>query len=490
VISADTPLGAAFSELAAEDPDAPAVTVGETTVARGALDEQANALAQVYCENGVCPDDFVSIALPNGIAFYVAVLAAWKVGAIPQPLSPKLPAMERDTILTLVDPALVVGLEPSELPNRPSLPASSFAGLDSAPSEALPPAAAASFKAVCSGGSTGRPKLIVADQPAVVGSLLPLAQLLHIAERDTLLITGPLYHNGPFTTSLCGLVLGGHLVVMERFDPQEALTLVDRHRVTWMYAVPTMMSRIWKLPKDFRDGPDVSSLRVVMHMAAPCPGWLKRAWIDWLGPSRILELYTATEVQAATVVTGEEWLARPGTVGKAVVGEIQILGDDGQALPPGVEGEVWMRRGPGLVAPYHYVGAEPRQRDGGWESVGDTGRLDDDGYLYLADRTMDKILVGGANVYPAEVEAAILRHPAVRSAVVIGLPHRDLGQVPHALVELESEVSDEDLLEVLRSQLVSYKLPRTFERVSEPLRDEAGKVRRSGLAEGRIAMQG
>jgi bile acid-coenzyme A ligase len=240
-----------------------------------------------------------------------------------------------------------------------------------------------------------------------------------------------------------------------------------------------MMSRIWKLPD--RESYDVSSLRVVMHLAAPCPPWLKQAWIDWLGPEKVWELYAATEVQAVTLMHGQEWLDHPGTVGKAAIGEIKILDDDGNPVPNGTVGEVWMRRGEGVDNPYRYLGAEARAIGDGWESVGDMGRLDDDGYLYLADRKGDMILVGGANVYPAEVEAALLEHPAVRGAVVIGVPHEDLGNVPHAFVEVDGEVTDDDLRAHLSQLLVSYKVPRSFDRVTEPLRDDAGKVRRANL---------
>jgi bile acid-coenzyme A ligase len=282
--------------------------------------------------------------------------------------------------------------------------------------------------------------------------------------------------------SACTLVLGGHIVVMPRFDALEALHLVAAHGVTWMYAVPTMLSRIWRLPEQERCRHDLSTLRVVMHMAAPCPPWLKHAWIDWLGADKIWELYAATEVQAVTITTGDEWLQRPGTVGRPVVGQIRILDDDGRPVPAGTVGEIWMRRGEGVPNPYRYVGATARARDGGWESVGDLGRLDEDGYLYLSDRRSDLILVGGANVYPAEVEAALTEHRDVHSAVVVGVPHEDLGQVPHALIEVDREVADDDLRAHLADRLASYKIPRTFERVSGPLRDDAGKTRRSALA--------
>lgn len=339
--------------------------------------------------------------------------------------------------------------------------------------------AASALKAPTSGGSTGRPKLIVSADPATADSLVPLAEVIGMADHDTVLITGPLYHNAPFTLSFCGLALGGHVVLMPRFDATNALELVQSHRANWMYAVPTMMNRIWRLPE--RSSFEVSSLRVVMHMAAPCPGWLKRAWIDWLGAERVLELYAGTEMQAVTVVTGPEWLTHSGTVGRPVLGEMIVLDQDGNPLPCGEVGEVWMRRGEGVANPYRYIGAKSQAREGGWESVGDMGWMDSDGYLYLTDRKADMIQVGGANVYPAEIEDALLEHSDVRSAVVIGLPHADLGQVPHALVETGRALTDEELDSHLRERIARYKIPRSFERVTEPLRDDAGKVRRSSL---------
>jgi bile acid-coenzyme A ligase len=291
--------------------------------------------------------------------------------------------------------------------------------------------------------------------------------------------------------SMAALFHGNHVVVMKRFDAAAARALIERHRVDWMYAVPTMMLRIWRLAEAERDARDLASLRTLFHLAAPCPPWLKEAFIGWLGAARIWELYAATEVQAVTVIGGEEWLTHRGSVGRPVLGEIVVLAPDGTPCPLGTVGEVWMRRGPGTPPPYRYVGAAARTRPDGWESVGDMGHFDADGYLYLADRQSDMILVGGANVYPAEVEAALEAHPAVRSACVIGLPDEELGNVPHAIVQLASEpggdVSDEALRQYCRACLSGYKVPRTFERVAQPLRDDAGKVRRSALRAERLS---
>ncbi len=335
-----------------------------------------------------------------------------------------------------------------------------------------------------SGGSTGRPKLIVATTPAVMEFVAAGGPMLRIGPGETFLCTGPLYHNGPFLFSMTALLQGGHVVVMERFDASRSLELVERYRVTYMYLVPTMMSRILRLPEEERLGRDMASLRTAYHLAAPCPPHVKHAWIDWLGPEVIAELYAGTEGQAATVIDGAEWLAHPGSVGRVVLGEMCVTDADGQAQPPGEVGEIWMRP-PRTASPTGTSGPRHAERDG-WDSLGDMGWFDEDGYLYLADRQTDMILVGGANVYPAEVEAALDEHPAVLSSCVIGLPDEDYGNVVHAIVEARGDVTDDELRAHLAERLVRYKLPRTFERSAQPLRDDAGKVRRSALRAARL----
>jgi bile acid-coenzyme A ligase len=294
------------------------------------------------------------------------------------------------------------------------------------------------------------------------------------------LITGPLYHNAVFIATSAALLAGAPIVIMPRFDAAQALEAVAVERITWMYAVPTMMHRIWRLPDDVRGRTDVSSLRIVYHTGAPCPVWLKRAWLEWLGPEAIWELYGGTEALAGTVISGEEWLNHEGSVGRPAFGRIVILDPSGAELNPRHVGEVWMRGSDDRPVTYEYVGATAKRHDG-WESLGDLGYLDEDGYLYLVDRDTDMILVGGANVYPAEVEAALDEHPAVLSSCVVGLPDEDLGSVVHAFVQLAVEVSDEELRAFAGERVATYKVPRSFERTDDPLRDDAGKVRRGDL---------
>ena len=477
-----TGLGVGFDRLAAEDPDWPAVTFLDRTWTRGEMAARSNRLARRLSAIGVGEGSMVTIGLPNGPGFYEATLAAWKLGAVPQPVSYRLPPGELAALIEVADPAAVVGLDPGD--GRPWVAADEpLDDLDDGP---LAPAVSPTWKAMTSGGSTGRPKLIVTTTPGVFEYVAVGGPLLRIGERETFLCTGPLYHNGPFLFSMTALMCGGHIVVMERFDAARSLELVERQGVTYMYLVPTMMSRILRLPDEERLARDMSTVRTAFHLAAPCPPHVKYAWIDWLGAGVIAELYAGTEGQAATVIDGSEWLAHPGSVGRVAMGEMRVTGAGGEELPPGEVGEIWMR--PPTERPtYRYIGASAREHDG-WESLGDMGWFDDDGYLYLADRQTDMILVGGANVYPAEVEAALDEHPAVLSSCVIGLPDEDYGNVVHAIVETRGDVSDDELRAHLAERLVSYKRPRSFERSREPLRDDAGKVRRSALREARLGV--
>lgn len=483
-----TPFGVTLRRLAAAGPDRPALTCGGVTLGRAQLLERVRRVAGRLGELGVGEGSVVTICLANGPELIETALAAWWLGATPQPISDRLPAAERTAIIDLADPGLVVGAPATGTGGRPALSAADVAAAATAGTPSLAePGVAPVWKVVTSGGSTGRPKLIVATQPALTESVTGLGGMLRLPEDGCVLVTAPLTHNAPLVTAVASLLLGSHLVVMERFDARDALRLAAEHRVGWLYLVPTMMQRIWRLPEGERLSFDLSALDVAFHMAAPCPQWLKRAWIDWLGADRVLELYGGTELQAMTVVTGEEWLEHPGSVGRPVLGEIECRDPSGRRLPPGETGELWMRRGPGQPPPYRYIGATARQAEGGWESLGDHGHVDEDGYVHVTDREADMIVVGGANVYPAEVEAALDEHPAVRSSCVVGLPQDDLGHVPHALVELAAPVTDEDLLTHLRERLAPYKLPRSVERVDRPLRDDAGKVRRGAVRAERLA---
>jgi bile acid-coenzyme A ligase len=459
-----------------------AITHESENITWAVLERETNQLARAYSEKGVKKNDFVTIALPNGIEFFKACFATWKLGATPQPVSAKLPLFELEQIIELGKPSLVIGVDvDSALPvnYRDHLVLS-----DSPLSELT----SISFKAMTSGGSTGRPKLIVSTTPAAWDTSL---EYLQIKTQGAMLIPGPLYHNGPFSWAMIALFRGNHVCVTTRFDAEETLSLIQEHQIDIVYMVPTMMQRIWKLPEDARLKYDLSSLDTLWHLAAPCPDWLKQAYIDWLGPEVIWELYGGTEGQGSTIINGTEWLLHRGSVGKpGIACEMKVISEDGKVLPPLEIGEVFIRPLTGQGSTYHYIGAEAKSIEGGWESLGDMGYMDKDGYLYLADRQTDMILSGGANIYPAEVEAAIDAFQGVRSSAVIGLPDEDLGNVIHAIVDSPNVLSEEELLRHLAERLTRYKIPRTIEWVSEPLRDDAGKLRRKQLRAERLSSQG
>lgn len=470
------PIGAAVRWLAEQDPDRPALTqipvpgapIPRRTVSRAELESRTNRLARTYERLGVTEGSFVTVGLPNGIDFYEACVGAWKLGATPQPISYRLPQREQDEIVALAQPSLVVTSVID-------------ADGDASDEPILPDRTAPSYKAPTSGGSTGRPKIIVSGNPGIVDP--ERGGGFNMQPNGTQIVPGPLYHNAPFMFSMQGLFVGQHLVVLPKFDADVTLRSIQDYRADWILLVPTMMARIWKLPEAERDAYDLSSLAGILHLAAPCPPWLKEAWIEWLGPDRLYELYAGTEAQGVTIITGADWLAHRGSVGRPAPGRMKILDTDGAEVPPGEVGEVWMN--PPDQASYRYIGAEARVNEEGWESLGDLGSMDAEGYLYLADRRTDLILAGGANIYPAEVEAALDEHPLVKSCAVIGLPDEDLGQRVHAVIELAGEVSDNELAEFLSERLVRYKIPRSFERVEGQVRDDAGKVRRSGLVAAR-----
>jgi len=476
-------IAAALARVAAAKPDAPAVTCEDKTVTWRDLHRRSNRMARGMAANGVKFGDFVTIALPNSIAFIEACYAVWKLGAVPQPVSSRLPLAELNAIVELAKTPIVVSDVPFAC-ERPVVSSQALLAAGKDDSD-LPDVVAPSWKAPTSGGSTGRPKLIVSGQPGLVDGLN--AQFWRIAKDDTMLMPGPMYHNGPFITAFGGLQIGARLVLMTRFDAETTLRETERHRASWLYLVPTMMGRIWRLPEEVRAKYDVSSLKTVWHLAAPCPAWLKEEWIKWLGAEVIWELYGGTEGLASTTISGSEWLKHRGSVGKVAIGGImKAFGPDGNELPIGQTGEIYMKRAQGLPASYRYVGASPRVINGDWESIGDIGWFDEDGYLYLADRRTDMILVGGANVYPAEIEAALDEHPLVASSAVIGLPHEELGNQIHAIIQPREGLGEEELHRHLADRLVSYKRPRTFEFVTENVRDDAGKVRRTALRDARI----
>lgn len=468
---------------AALRPDTVAVRCGDDELTWARLHLESNRVAHGLVRSGVGQGGIVTLLLPNGTDLIVSAFACYKAGAVPQVLSPKLTGTEQAEILELTDPAAVLTAAPDpRVPSAVTVDRLRVLGH----SGDLPTVIAPSWKAPTSGGSTGRPKVIVSGRDATLRRFD--GEVWGVAPGQRALMTAPLHHNAPFATVMPTLFTGGSVVLMRRFDPETVLAEVERHAIEWLYLVPTMMRRIHALPEEVRQRYDLSSLRSVWHVAEPCPPWLKRAWMDWLGPERIWELYGGTEAQAGCTLNGREWLAHPGSVGRPAWGEIKIVAADGtDATTPRTLGEVYMRVAEGDTASYRYIGAEPKALHG-WESLGDLGEIDEDGYLYLHDRLSDMIVSGGVNIYPAEIENALVEHPEVLSSAVIGLPDPDRGNRIHAIVELPegSTATVESVSALAEERLSPHKRPVSIEIVHERLRDDTGKMRRSALRAERL----
>ncbi|MEC3909526.1 AMP-binding protein [Sphingobium sp. CR2-8] len=464
--------------------DTIAVRVGEEALSWGDLDERSTRRAYALSALGVGANDLVTIALKNELLFFEWTFAIWKLGAVPHAASWRSSAAELAAMLELARPAAVIASEADRLSSVGAI--SADWGLSETGKGPLPDIVSSHWKAMSSGGSTGRPKIIVDHKPALYDSQ---STYLGVADGETVLNPGPLYHNAPFSMAHNALFKGNPLINLAKFDAEETLRLIDCHGVASINFVPTMMLRIWRLPDDVKARYDLSSLRNIWHMAAPMPRWLKHAWIDWIGAEKINEAYAGTESVGATTINGTEWVLHEGSVGRPKNCSVRILDEAGAELPSGSIGEVWLKPNNPQKA-YHYIGAQQPSGTSDYESLGDHGWVDADGYLYLADRRTDLVISGGSNIYPAEVENAIMEHPAVETAVVIGLPDEDLGASVHAIVKLNDGSSSrpgaDDLIAFLRSRLVSYKLPRSFEFTQFQLRDEAGKVRRSQLRQERM----
>jgi acyl-CoA synthetase (AMP-forming)/AMP-acid ligase II len=337
-----------------------------------------------------------------------------------------------------------------------------------------------------SSGTTGRPKGIFRPLPEGKPSdprpqLGGLGLLWGFREGMVYLNPAPLYHSAPAASVGMSLCLGATVVVMEHFDAEQWLQLVERHRVTNCQMVPTMFSRLLRLPEEIRRSYDLSSLERIVHAAAPCPIPVKRAMIDWLGPI-IVEYYAATEGNGMTYCDSEQWLAHPGTVGQCMVGELLILDEEGNRCPTGTDGTIWFRGATNFEYFDDPVKTAESRRDGGETStVGDVGYVDADGYLYLTDRKSYMIISGGVNIYPQETENLLVTHPAVFDAAVIGVPNDDLGEEVKAVVQPADPASAgpelaSELIGFCREHLAHFKCPRTVDFVAELPRLPTGKL--------------
>lgn len=476
--------GRRLKVLATEHPSKPALIFApqqgeDRIITWRELDERSNQIARLLAEYGVGPESMVVVGVWNSPEHILVTTAAWKLGALALPLRALLPGRERDEILDLAQPAVVFAdwqgtrfppLAPDELSRADAF--------DASPLSDDPPHPG---KAIASGGSTGRSKIIVDRtwHPVRYGER---SRRLGARSGQVQLLAAPLYHNSPFLSAFGGLADDHTLVVMERFDAARAVDLIERYRVRYAYMPPIIMRRIYLLPSI--EQRDLSSLEGIQSSAAPCPEWLKRAWIDLIGAEKVFEVYGSTEGIGATIIRGDEWLEHPGSVGKPSGCELRILDEEGRDLPVGGVGEIFMRPLSGAPT-FGYVGADPpNSTPDGFLSIGDLGRVDADGYLYIADRRTDLIITGGANVYPAEVEAALSDHPEVGDVAVIGVPDEEWGRRVHAVIQpadLADPPTVRDLDAHVRERLTSYKVPKTYEFVDALPRNEAGKIRRSAL---------
>jgi long-chain acyl-CoA synthetase len=337
-----------------------------------------------------------------------------------------------------------------------------------------------------SSGTTGQPKGILRELPTTgPDEPLPVMEFVRAVfgfrEGMTYLSPAPLYHSAPQASVSAALRMGCTAIVMEHFDPERWLALVERYRVTHCQMVPVMFNRLLRLPDDVRERYDVSSLEYIIHAAAPCPIHVKHAMIDWLGPI-INEYYGATEANGFTFCNTAEWLAHPGTVGRPILGELLILDDGGNQCPTGVDGTIWFR---GATAFEYFQDpvktAESRSSDGAGSFVGDVGHVDADGYLHLTDRRSYMIISGGVNIYPQETENVLSAHPAVQDVAVIGVPNDDLGEEVKAVVQLADPAAAgpelaRELITYCRDSLAHFKCPRTVDFVPELPRSETGKL--------------
>jgi long-chain acyl-CoA synthetase len=485
-------------------PDKPATIMGGSgeVVTYRELDERSNRLAHLLRGVGLRRGDSIALMLENTSRFHEVLWAPQRSGLYYTAISSRLTAEEaayvvndcgaqvyvtsaakRDVAEALVPdtPAVKLrlmmdgaaeGYEPYEdrIAEQPPTPIEDESeGLDM----------------LYSSGTTGRPKGIRLPLPEVpVGSptpVLALSQALYgFGEDSVYLSPAPLYHSAPLRFTMAVHRLGATVVVMEHFDPLEFLRLIERHRVTHTQVVPTMFVRLLKLDPAERERYDLSSLKACVHAAAPCPVPIKEQMIEWWGPI-IHEYYAGTEGNGFTAINSEDWLDHKGSVGRALVGEIHIVGEDGSERGPGEPGTIYF--GGGAEFEYHNDPEKTASSrdDRGWSTLGDVGYLDDDGYLYLTDRKAYMIISGGVNIYPQEAENVLTMHPKVADVAVIGVPNEEFGEEVKAIVQ-PMDMADagptleRELIDFCRQHLAGLKCPRSVDFEEELPRAPTGKL--------------
>lgn len=479
---------ARLRRLAAERLDAEAVRFiardgSERSISWAELDALADRLAQGLAANGAGQGSVIGFALGNGVEHLALALAVWRLGATTLVMDPAITAQAAASLKSRSDARLIVGQGGAV----GDLALDDLLRAGEGRSAPLPDLVSCPGKIVMSGGSTGLPKLMCdrrphARQPGA--SWGRVAPALGFRTDQVQLVCAAMSHNAPFTWAQNGLFEGNRLVLMEKFDAAQALRAIDRLSIGFVMLVPTMMVRM--LDADRRRPARFDSLHTLYHTGGPCPAWLKQAWIDRLGPDRVTEMYGSGENTGQTVVTGAEWLARPGTVGRGFETDIRICDPDGQTLPPGTTGEIFMRPHD-LSGRSEYIGPDtpkPRRDVEGYQSIGDSGWLDGGGYLYLAGRCDDVINSGGVKLHPEAIEAALLRHPAVADVAVFGVEDREWGQrVVAALVARPgAALCETGLAGFARQHLTPEELPKEWHLLPALPRDGFGKLRRQTLA--------
>jgi len=472
------------------------------------LYERAMRATRGLLELGVGNDDRVALLLRNSLEFVEASVATVPLGAMKVPINWHWRGEEVAYVLAdsaakvlivhaelwpavrerVPDGVSVILVPPDAPPNGEPPRAGSADGLPWWPewlarhepwaqAPETPPASI-----IYTSGTTGRPKGVVREAPTDVQreAIKDLfSEVFQLLPGERTLIPAPMYHSAPNAYVNAAVVRGLHMTIMTAFDPEEFLRLVAEDRITVVQMVPTMFVRLLALPEQVRSRYDLTSLRWIVHAAAPCPPEVKRAMIEWLGPI-VAEYYGSTEVGLITFATSGEWLERPGTVGRTLPhATVKILDAAGHELPPGESGEVYMRLD--VLSDFTYEGDPAKRRAverDGLISCGDIGYLDADGYLYLNDRASDMVISGGVNIYPAEIEACLLTLPGVRDCAVFGIPDEGFGEALAAHVELHDgvAVSADEIRDHVHSRLAGYKTPRVVELVDSLPREDTGKI--------------
>jgi bile acid-coenzyme A ligase len=479
------PFGAKLRQLAEDRGTDSAVTIvardgSATSMTFAELDRRANQWGRALAAAGAQLGSLVALGIPNSEQLVLAALGCWKMGAVPVPMRWDLPDWERSRVLEVIDPAVTVDDDTQAV-----LTASAA----SQSADPLPDMVSPNANGICSSGSTGLPKVILTLAQGVwtpESSFPFLAAWTPTPTPQTIMVPGPMYHTNGFSP-LTYLLGGDHLVVLEKFDAALVVDTIERYRITNFTATPTMLSRIAALP-DIRRR-DLSSVAWILQGAAVMPHTLLRTWFELLSPEQVVMAYGMTEGLGLTALRGDEWLAHPGSVGLGFRDtEVRILDANGQPVQAGELGEVYLRSP--MSAGYLYLGGAPLlpSTPDGFRTAGDIGHVDDDGYLYIADRRSDMIVTGGANVFPAEVESALVEHDGIADVVVIGLTDSEWGRRVHAVIQLSDRctpLTERDVIGFAKSRLAAYKVPKTVEFVDQIPRTAATKVNRSAMVEAR-----